>query len=112
MARRKSRAGTTRRVCLHRRRRTTKSVSPVVWNVGDLVRFCSDWRPDLIPAENPHGEVIALGLFAVTVRFFAFPDEPIYLGANEIKKATGTRTKDERDERKKSWKKKSGFEYF
>lgn len=94
MNRRISRARTSRRVCLCRRHRRTGSVSPNRWHVGDIVRFCSPMRRDLIPAgEDQHGEIVGLGLWAVTVRFFAFPDEPLYLALNEIRGATGTRAR-------------------
>jgi hypothetical protein len=100
--RRKSRAKTLRNPGLCRRHRFTGSVSPNRWKPGDIVKFCSPMRRRLIPSNcDQHGEVIEAGLWSVTVRFFAFPDEPLYLGLNEIRRASGTRTARERAKTKK-----------
>lgn len=62
------------------------------WRIGDLVRFKSAIRPDYIPrAGDGHGVIVAVGRWSVTVSFFAFPDEPLYLYPNELRRESGTR---------------------
>ena len=106
MSRRKSRAGTLRRPGLCRRHRYTGSVSPNRWRVGEIVKFCSPMRRQLLPSTvDQHGEIIDVGMWSITVRFYAFPDEPLYLGLNEIRRASGTRSAKERAKKLKRAKK-------
>jgi hypothetical protein len=54
--------------------------------------FCSKLRPDLLPRGcSKHGVVIAVGLWSIRAAFNDFPDEPLYLGLNEVKRTPGTK---------------------
>lgn len=63
---------------------------PHTFRCGDWVRFCSEWRPDLLPCNvSLFGRIVRVGTWNVWVSFEAFPDEIIFLGANEVRAASG-----------------------
>jgi hypothetical protein len=59
---------------------------------GDVVRYCSKIRPDLLPASSDkYGVILSAGIWGAMVAFNDFPDEPVFVGAKELKYATGIR---------------------
>lgn len=92
-----SRGRTTRRVCTFRRQRFRHEMGGGALPAsslrrGDAVRFCSRWRPDYVPGGAAAcGIVLNATLWWVRVAFNDFPDEPLWLGLNEVRRVTGTR---------------------